>query len=96
MTPIYRCFQIFASITVLILGVCFLLAGLYMCIILGFFGGIATIVDSVKATPAEPLSMCFGCVKIFFCWVPAVLGVASCWTLILLGNSGLADTRYLK
>lgn len=92
----YRIFQIVASIGAILLGVSLLVAGAYGCIILGFFGGISTVIDSVKETPTNALWMCWGAVKIVFCWVPITLGAFFCWILVVFGSTGLADTRWTK
>jgi hypothetical protein len=92
----FRYFQITMSILSILVGVVALLLGTYACIVLGFFGGIATIVDAIKATPTDPLSMCWGTIKIIFCWIPEVIGVFIAWIAITFGLTGLEDKRYQK
>ena len=92
----YRIFQIVAFIGAILLGVSLLIAGAYGCIILGFFGGIYTVIDAVKETPTNALYMFWGAVKVVFCWLPMALGSFFCWTLVVFGSCGLADDRYSK
>lgn len=92
----FRFYQVTLSILAILVGIASVILGIYAFVILGFFGGIATIVDGFKASPTDPVSLAFGTFKLIFCWVPAVVGVFVAWVAVTFGTTGLTDTRYQK